>query len=191
MLHDVLSLEMSYDDADGEGLLPLARQLLAWAQDPHPDDERSQSALLAMAGDYFGEAGDVATAERLLRTAIDLHDGSGVDPRCYLVQLYLETGRSEDATDVDGQLRRARPEDLVVYSLMGQAWAPLDARRALGWFNRGLDLAERTGQDEVATYGLLCVGRFHVRQEQGQDLDRYDEIALQVLAEIGEDQPTG
>ncbi|MCK0112449.1 hypothetical protein MWU75_09895 [Ornithinimicrobium sp. F0845] len=184
---DVLDLEMSYDEAQGEQLLPLARELLALAEDPHPADDHAPSALLAMAGQYFGDAGDAETAEQVLRRAIDLDDRGGVDPRCFLIELYLETGRDEEALALDNETRRSRPLHVVTYSVLGQLWSSRDPRRALGWFNRGLDLAERTGEDDSATYSLLCVGRYHVRRGQGQDLDEYDEIAVDTLDSAWQD----
>lgn len=187
-LNDVLELEMAYQQAEGEDLLPLARQLLALAEDPHPEDEHDPSGLLALAGQYFGDAGEVRTAEDLFHRALTASHGEGLDPRCFLIDLYLETGRLDEAAALDNEIRKSRPELLVTYSVLGQAWSPHDPRKALGWLNRGLDLAERTEQDDSATYDLLCVGRFHLRQEQGQDLDEYDEIALEVLDEHdGED----
>jgi len=190
--NDVVQLEMSFAEAEGEELLPLARALLALAEDPHAEDDHAPGALFGMAGQYFGDAGDHETAEELLLLSVDLDDGEGLDPRCFLVELYLDTDRVEEARSLDNEVRKRRSEELVTYSVLGRTWSARDPRRALGWFNRGLDLAERTDQDDTSTYSLLCVGRFHLRQEQGQDLDEYDEIALEVLGTDGdEDEPEG
>lgn len=179
----VLDLEMGYAEAEGEQLLPLAEQLVDLAADPHPADGHSPSGLLSLAGQYYVDAGDFEKAESVLRQALAVYDGGGLDPRCFLVDLMLEAGRVEEAMATDNELRKTRPSDLVAYMVMGNSWADHDQRRAMGWVNRGLDLAERTGQQEESSYALLCVTRFHLRQDQGLDVDEYDEIALDVLAE--------
>lgn len=172
---------MQYAEAEGEQLLPLADRLRDLAAEPLPDDDLTPAALLSLAGQYYADAGDLVAAEAVYREAIPGHDGDGLDPRCFLVDVLVQTGRLDEAVELDNALRRSRPADLVTYPVLAQTWIAHDQRRAMGWLNRGLDWAERSGQEDAPSFALLCVARFHLRQDQGQDLDEYDEIAMDLL----------
>lgn len=182
LTHDhVLDLEATYDDATPEEMLELAERLVVMAEEPQPGDEIDQSTLHALAGQYFRNAGDLTRAESALTLAArNPLRGRTIDPRCFLVDVYLAQGRIAAATELDNVLRKSRMEALPAYSMLGEIWHEHHRQRALGWYNRGIELAERTDELE-GVFALLCIGRWSVRKEMGHDPDPYDEIAQEAM----------
>lgn len=191
LTHDhVLDLERTYDDAAPEELLELAERLFVMAEESQPGDEIDQSTLHALAGQYFRDGGDLTRAEHALTLAARTPSRSdAMDPRCFLVGVYLAQRRLADAANLDNVLRKSRMEELPAYSVLGEIWHEHDPQRALGWYNRGIELAERTDDVEGA-FTLLCMGRWSVRKELGHDPDAYDRIAqhaMRTLKQAGVD----
>lgn len=156
----------------------LAERLRLWAQDPHPLDEMSPRELLAEAGGQRELAGDAEEALELYRSAAASHGPVTLDPRCMLIHLLHERGEHEEASEVEQDLRRSRPEQAATYEYMGQLCEELgETTRALGWFNRGISLAEDEGLME-AEMGALCLARWRLRERLGHDPDQFDQFGL-------------
>lgn len=156
----------------------LAEQLGQWAQDPHPLDELSPRELLTEAGAQLERAGDLDGALDLYRRAVASHGHATLDPRCMVVGVLHRQGRHEEADAVEQELRRSRPAEAATYAYMGELCEELgETTRALGWFNRGLSLAEDGGLVE-ADMGRLCLARWGLRQRTGHDPDQFDQFGI-------------
>lgn len=181
-LDEFFDLDMQGPTGAGQTPRELAEQLVRWSASPHPDSELTPARLLTFAGERFDMLGDQETAEECLTRALAAGDwGQGLDPRCFLISLCLDRGRTDEAFEHDGTLRRSRPADVQTYAFMGDLWwGQRDLRRALGWLNRGLDHVERRGSAGDAHKVMLCQTRWHVRKAQGQEPDAYDQQAIAV-----------
>lgn len=178
---DVLDYVDGFDGASPQVQIPAADQLLAWAESPHPDDGITVGQLLTLAGERYQLGGDAETTERIWRRAAAERPTDGPDPRCLLTEHLLGQGRAEEASELDNEVRKSRPDDPFTYLWMGEAWEEHgDARRALGWFNRGLAYVDRHGGFDERDVEMLCLDRWRVRQAQGMEPDEYDEVAIAI-----------
>lgn len=186
-MDDYIDLDLDHAGSSPQDRRELAEQLRTWAEHPHPDSELTTSQLLTLAGERFVMLKDYETAEECLDRAVatlgpDPSD-EGLDPRCHLISLYLTQGRTDEALECDGNLRRSRPESLSTYAFMGDLWRESDdPQRALGWVNRGLVSAERTGAFSEGGISLLRQTRALIRRSLGHEPDESDEMALAAMA---------
>lgn len=165
----------------------LAERFLGWAEDPHPYDEPSPRELFTQAGEQLEFAGDDEGALAAYRRAVASHGSVALDPRCLVVDLLHRRGEHEEADGVEQELRRSRPAETGTYEYMGSLCEELgETTRALGWYARGLSLAERDGLPE-AQMGQLCLQRWRLRQRLGQDPDQFDEFAMDFQERVQRD----
>lgn len=183
---EYFDLDLEDSGRPREAQREFAQQLVTWASDPHPDSELSPGRLLTYAGERLSMIGDHDAAEECLDQAVAAADwGEGLDPRCFLISLYLDQDRTDEALDLDGTLRRSRPEDVQTYAFMGDLWwSADDPRRALGWLNRGLDHVERTASSGGGSEVMLCQTRWNIRKAQGHEPDEYDQVATSVAERL-------
>lgn len=156
----------------------LAERLRLWAEDPHPLDEISPRDLLTEAGAQRELAGDEEAAIELYRRAAAGHGPVTLDPRCMVIHLLHARGEHDEADEVEQALRRSRPAQAATYEYMGELCEELGRTTgALGWFNRGISLAEDGGLLE-AEMGALCLARWRLRERLGHDPDQFDQFGL-------------
>lgn len=171
---DVETLDLSTPDPQ-----QAAGRLLAWAEDPHPDDAVSPRELLVLAGEQLELAGDTAGAEDLYRRAASAAGHASIDPRSHLVALLLDRGERDEALTLDRELRRSRPADAATYEYMGEVWsAHGEDGRALGWVTRGIGVHEQGPGFSQTDLAMLCLKRWEVRERQGQEPDGYDVVGI-------------
>ncbi|WP_114906952.1 hypothetical protein [Ornithinimicrobium murale] len=170
-------------DSGLEGASPAAHnaaaeQLLGWADEPHEQDGAWPGDIVLRAAFQLSEAGDREGAVRQALRASDLGLSEGADPRAFATELLFQLDRPDEARSVSEDLRRSRPADPETYWTMASIWeVRSEARQALGWYNRGIALVEET-EGPPADLGLLCSGRWRVRQSLGLDPDELDELGM-------------
>lgn len=164
--------------ASREAHAEAANTLLTWAQDPHPEDAAWPGDLLLRAAFQRSEAGDTEGALELALRASDAGISEGADPRAFATELHFLLDRPEEARAVSEDLRRSRPDTAETYWTMASIWeAHQDPKQALAWYNRGIALVEDT-DGPPADLGLLCSGRWRVRQSLGLAPDDLDELGM-------------
>lgn len=155
-----------------------AEHLLALAKEAHPDDEISTADLLVAAGGQFRFADDPQRALDVLWRAHECGGWEDLDPRAVIVDVLLDQGEHARAQEVSEQVRKSRPRDGGTYLYLGELWEDKgETKRALGWLMRGIMLAEQGGPPQ-GDLDMLCLGRWRIRQQDGQEPDGYDEVAL-------------
>lgn len=171
-----------------------ARQLEAWAQEPHPDDRAVSSAvLLVNAGEQLLEAGDVPAAVDRFRRAVETGQPVPPDVRCYLHGGLVKAGDLDAARALAEQLRRERPVDGDVYLFVGENYELAgDLREAHRWLTMGARRAladVEDGDDDAAeaAAGLLAA-RLRVRHALDMPLDEYDRVVADALL-AGRERP--
>lgn len=180
-LEALSELDFRHADDSPPQARQFAEQLQAWATDPVPGDEPTPVHLLLLAGQHFEFGEDLEAAQGAFQQAAEL-DPDDLQPHVFLACVLITKGEIEQALELDRTIRRARPEDVSAYLLLGEAWHEHgDNLRALGWFNRGLEQAEREDAISEGGFELLCAGRFLVRKAMGHDPDEYDDIALSLI----------
>lgn len=160
----------------------VAAQLRAWAEEPHPDDERiTPAVLLVSAGEQLDLAGDNEAALVLFRCAVTAQGSAPPDTRCYLHHGLLRVGDGAEARKLADELRRERPTDGDVYLLIGQNYERADDLvEAHRWFTMGLTHMENQVQEgnDLSAAGLaaLALVRFRVRRALNLPPDEYDTV---------------
>ncbi len=148
-------------------------------------DEVSPRELLTEAGEQHELAGDEEAALALYRRAVGSTGRAALDPRCLLIHLLYRRGERAEADELEQRLRRSRPREASTYEYMGQVCVELgETTRALGWFNRGITLAEDEGLME-AQMGRLCLARWRLRESLGHDPDQFDQFGADYLERVG------
>ena len=161
-----------------------AEQLVAWAQDPHPEDDEevSPATLLVMAGELLDVEDDHKGALGLFRRAADSEGDVPPDVRCYLHRGLLETGDVDGARKVADELRHARPTNPDVYVMTAENYELAgDLGEANRWLNLGLRrvvVQLQDGEPLDADAVLLLVARRRVRQALGFPPDEFDDHPL-------------
>lgn len=180
-----------------EGALAAAATLLAWAEDPHPEDDVSPRELVAMAGNLRGAGGDADGGVELLRRALLTEGEAWADPRGDLHHLLVAAGRDEEAAAVAQELRRERPTPAqalreVALTLWDRGrleeahrWATLAASRVL---RESEDGSTPPGADVLP--GLLA-DRAEIRAELDLPADELDEMGGQIALHDDEDDDLG
>lgn len=155
-----------------------ADQLVGWAEEPHPEDDVWRGDLLLRAAFQRSEAGDAEGALALALRASQAGISEGADPRAFATELHFLLDRPEEARAVSEDLRRSRPDTAETYWTMATIWeAHQDPKQALAWYNRGIALVEDT-DGPPADLGLLCSGRWRIRQSLGLAPDDLDELGM-------------
>lgn len=188
--NDVAELELG--SADNQAV---ARQLVEWAEQPHPADQISPRELLTRAGEQLEYADDGEAAVALYRRASEAPGDATIDPRSHLVSLLLQRGEHEEAAALDRELRRARPETSATYEYMSEVWAEHgQAQRALGWVTRGILRHEQGPPFSDVDLAMLCLARWQLREPAGHTPDDYDLIGIGMrerMAQRAEEQGLG
>nr|WP_249068722.1 tetratricopeptide repeat protein [Modestobacter muralis] len=164
--------------------LSAAAWLQAAAEAPHPEDEVGPAELLVAASDQLSFAGDAPGALALCRAAVAAGGHVPPDVRVFLHHALLAAGEGEQARAVAEDIRRSRPEDLAVYSFVGESYEVTDdLAQAHRWFTLGLQRAltdPATGGDpaELAPSSegrMLGVARTRVRRDLDMPPDELDD----------------
>ncbi len=167
----------------------VAAQLLAWAEEPHPDDAVSPRELITRAGEQHELADDVGAAVELYQRAAAADGDAQLDPRSHLVALLLRRGDRDEALRWDRELRRSSPYGGATYEYMGEVWLEEgDDRRALGWYTRGVLRHEQGPPFEDYDLAGLCLARWRLRERLGHQPDDYDFIGIGLRRRLDERQ---
>ncbi|WP_324650639.1 hypothetical protein [Georgenia sp. H159] len=163
----------------------IAEQLVAWAEQPGPDDELSPRELLTRAGEQLELAGDPAAAEAAYRRAAGADGDAALDPRSHLVAVLLDREEPDEALALDRDLRRSRPTEAATYEYMADVWAEHgDDRRALGWLTRGILVHEQGPGFSDVDLSMLCLARWRLRERLGHQPDDHDVIGIGMLQRL-------
>jgi tetratricopeptide (TPR) repeat protein len=155
-----------------------AATLVAWADEPHPDDEVPPARLLSSAAWHLETAGDPEQALDLHRRADEAPGDVVPDARCYLHGALLETGHLDEARQLADDIRRSAPTDTDVYLVMGENYALVgDLAQAHRWLTMGAERLERTDQPigGIGVFHLLRARR-RVRDSLGLPADDLDAL---------------
>lgn len=155
-----------------------ANELLTWAEQPHPEDEAWPGDLVLRAAFQLSSAGDTEGALGLALRAAEQGISEGADPRAFAAELLFQLARPEEAKEISEELRRSRPHDPATYWTMATIWESREElTQALAWSNRGIALVEEV-EGPPADLGLLCSGRWRIRQALGHEPDELDELGM-------------
>jgi tetratricopeptide (TPR) repeat protein len=155
--------------------------LVAWADEPHPDDDVPPARLLNAAAWHLEAAGDRQPALDLHRRAVTAPGDVLPDARCYLHGALLATGRNDEAQQVADHIRRSAPKDTDVYLFVAENYELADdLRQAHRWLTMGAERIERTDRQDLPVDGFgvftLLRARRRVRESLGQPVDDLDEL---------------
>jgi len=168
------------------GSLAAAATLVAWAEDPHPDDDVSPRELLAMAGSLRGAGEDPDGGVELLRRALVADGEAWVDPRGDLHHLLVAAGREEEAQAVAEELRRERPTPAqALGSVATTLWDQGRLEEAHRWYTLAASRVLREAEDGSTPPGMdalagLLADRAEVRAELDLPTDELDELGSQI-----------
>ncbi len=159
------------------------------AAEPHPNDCLSRAAMLVIAGDHRGLAGEHAAALELYEAAVADGGPTTIDARCHLVEGLLALDRTSEAVTLAGTLRKhgLSHED---HLFVGESFELADqAAAAIRWYTRGVLLALDDDPDalELVTRHLL-VGRARVRDIEGFPPDDLDAWADELIGSEDDEQ---
>ena len=152
--------------------------LVAWADEPHPDDEVPPARLLSSAAWHLETAADPEQALDLHRRAVEAPGEVVPDARCYLHGALLESGRVDEARELADVIRREAPADTDVYLVMGENYALAgDLTQAHRWLTMGAERLERTDRpiSGIGVFHLLRARR-RVRDSLGLPADDLDAL---------------
>jgi tetratricopeptide (TPR) repeat protein len=155
-----------------------AARLVAWAEEPHADDDVPPARLLSAAAWHLETAGDPEQALDLHRRAVTAPGDVVPDARCYLHGALLENGHAAEAEELADVIRRSAPTDTDVYLIMGENYALAgDLRQAHRWLTMGAERLERTDQS-ISGIGVFHLLRARRRVRDGLGLPADDLDAL-------------
>jgi tetratricopeptide (TPR) repeat protein len=155
-----------------------AATLVAWAEEPHPDDDLPPARLLSAAAWHLDTAGDPDRALDLHRRAVEAPGDVVPDARCYLHGALLEAGSVDEARQLADEIRRSAPADTDVYLVMGENYALAgDLTQAHRWLTMGAERLERTDRpiNGIGVFHLLRARR-RVRDSLGLPADDLDAL---------------
>lgn len=142
--------------------------------------------LLLIAAEHRHAAGDVENAHRLAALARDHVDAEPYEAHPTLIDFALEAEDDVRAAFLADEVRRAQPDDLAFYAMIGESYEEHgDDATAERWYTLGVEMMVRTGETDDPDYLGLLISRSMLRAEMGlpaDDFDRY--VAL--LADEGE-----
>jgi predicted Zn-dependent protease len=150
---------------------------LADQPDQH-GEEITRITLLVDAGAQHSLADDWDAAIRCYRAAVaDGGENPYVDPRVWLHDALLRTGRRDEATGLLRELKASRSRDPDFYTAIAES---LEGQGLLGeantWFTMGYHRCQHADLPD-ALKDVLLVGRLRVRREIGYPADDLDELA--------------
>ncbi|MGI8947522.1 MAG: hypothetical protein ACR2FV_06025 [Ornithinimicrobium sp.] len=181
---DFNDLEIAVSGGSKDDHRAAAKHLVTLAQETHPDDEMSAADLLVAAGGQFRFAEDPERAVDVLWRAYECGGWDHLDPRAAIVDILLDQDERVKAQEVSEQVRKSRPLDASTYLYLGELWDDRgETKRALGWFTRGIMLAEHEGLAHHEA-SMLCMGRWRIRRREGQEPDEYDEVAMECQQQL-------
>lgn len=169
-----------------EGALAAATTLLAWAEDPHPQDDVSPRELVAMAGNLRGAGGDADGGVELLRRALTTEGEAWADPRGDLHHLLVSAGREEEAAAVAQELRRERPTPAqALRDVALTLWDRGRLDEAHRWLTLAASRVLREAEDGSTPPGMdvlpaLLGDRAELRAELDLPADELDELGGQM-----------
>jgi tetratricopeptide (TPR) repeat protein len=155
-----------------------AATLVAWADEPHAEDDVPPAQLLSAAAWHLETAGDPEHALDLHRRAVEAPGDVVPDARCYLHGALLETGHADEARQLADVIRRSAPTDTDVYLIMGENYALAgDLTQAHRWLTMGAERLERTDRpiSGIGVFHLLRARR-RVRDHLGLPADDLDAL---------------
>lgn len=176
-----------------EGASPTARataaeQLVDWAGDLQLQDGARPGDLMLRAAFQLSQAGDQEGALAHALHAGELGISHGADPRAFAVELLFSLDQPKEAKELSENVRRSRPDEPETYWTMATIWESRgEAVQALAWYNRGIALVEDS-DGPPADLGLLCAGRWRVRQSLGHAPDELDEMGMGFEDAVAEHQ---
>lgn len=177
-------LRLGYHDRTPEQHRNTARQLIAWATEPHPADapDVTPAALLAEAGQLLEIAGDHAEALDAYRRAAASEGVVEPDVRGFLHRALVSVGDLPAAQVLADEVRRSAPADPGVYAMIGETYEKSgDLREAHRWLNLGVRqfgrpdaaVTDRLAMDLV----LLSIVRRRIRRAMGLPADALDRLS--------------
>lgn len=114
----------------------------------------------------------------LARAAVEDGGPTTIDPRVEVLRLLLALGRDEEATELTGELVRARPRDDVEVGLHAAAGEALEmadrTREAHRCYTVGLKHFDPDSDDPDLDEDLCLSGRYRVRRQLGLGPDAFD-----------------
>lgn len=177
---------LTYDDIEAierqrtpEAHRSAATELLAWAEERHPDDEVTTADLLSAAAWHLSQAGDVERSLDLHRQVVAIGGLSSLDARCLLHAALLDADHLDEARHVADDLRHSRPR-IIDCAAMAENFDEFgDLRQAHRWAEIGVNQLQLDEPDDVAhdfdVLVLLNIRRV-VRQKLGFPPDELDEM---------------
>jgi len=182
--HDDVDEIMARVARDGQHGAAAARfEELAGQPDRH-GEEINRASLLVAAGSQYGLAEDWDEAIHCYQEAVADGGDQGIDPRVWLHDAFLRSGRHDDATALQRELKASRSRDPDLYAAVAES---LEAAGMLAdahtWFTMGFHRCETADVPDFMIT-LLLVGRRRVRDELGYPVDELDEAADDYLAAV-------
>ncbi|MBL7502344.1 tetratricopeptide repeat protein [Frankia sp. CNm7] len=148
--------------------------------------EINRASLLVDAGGQHGLAGDWDAAIRCYQEAIAAGDCQRTDPRVWLHDALLRTGRPDEASGLLRELKAVRSQDPDLYAAVAES---LEMHGLLAdahtWFTMGYHRCENADVPEFML-DLLLVGRRRVRHSLGYPTDELDELADDYLDAVAD-----
>lgn len=147
--------------------------------------EVTRTLLLVEAGSQFGLAQDWPEAVRCYRAAVADGSPCPVDPRAWLHDGLLRSGKEADAAALRSEIKASRLADPGVYEAVAES---LEASGQLNdahtWFTMGYHRCENSSVPDFLL-DLLLVGRRRVRRALGHPADALDEVAEDYMETVG------
>jgi hypothetical protein len=177
---------LSFDDVEAierqrtpEAHRSAAAELLAWAEQRHPDDEVTPADLLSAAAWHLGEAGDTEASLDLHRRAVTAGGATKPDARCSLHAALLEAGQLDEARRVADEVRRSRPGIGDIADMAESFDLNGDLEQAHRWAEMGISRLQLEApgdvENDVDVITLFNVRR-HVRRQLGFPPDALDDF---------------
>ncbi|GAA3582959.1 hypothetical protein GCM10022198_02700 [Klugiella xanthotipulae] len=193
--------ETSFDADTPDKAIAAAEGFLTLARDPQTryEEDTSPAAVLISASECFYDGLEPLRAYEAAREAQDVEGEVAPDKRLYLIDALLRTGQTVEAGELAQAVWNEEILDPMVYSFLGDSYSSVnDVLAGQRWYDRGIRLIEKILEDadsfdrnELAdifeSRELLLLGRQAVREDGGLPADRWDEEALEILAEYDEE----
>jgi tetratricopeptide (TPR) repeat protein len=174
--------ELELDAGTAEEHRAAAARLVAWSEEPHPEDdaEVTPAMLLARAGELLTTVGDHQAALHLYRRAAQAEGDVVPDVRCHLHHGLIAVGNVDAARRLAEEVRRSAAADADVYALIAEDYEAIgDLAAANRWMNLGLrrlvdglENPDEAPPEVVAA--LFLTTRRRVRQALGLPPDEFD-----------------
>lgn len=178
---------MTFDDIEGielagspKGHRQAAATLVAWAAEPHPDDEATPADLLSSAAWHLQQAGDVEQSLALHRSAVEAGETTGPSARVLLHAALVEAGQLDEARRVADEVRRSSPGIADIAMVAETFEMAGDLREANRWVGIGLNRVDLDTEldaiDDDSDLIILLNVRRRVREQLGFPPDEIDAL---------------